>query len=211
MNKGKFITIDGVEGSGKSTQIDLICSYLQRKGIDVVRTREPGGTDLGEKIRSLLLDVDNQEMHSDTELLLMFSSRNELIQNKIIPALNMGSWVVSDRFTDASFAYQGGGRMLDLNRISKLESWVLGEFQPNLTLFLDVSVDVGMQRVEARAAKDRIELEERAFFERVRSVFIDRSKSYPERIKLIDASGSISEIHNNIKLFLDVRILFSCT
>ena len=204
MNKGKFITIDGVEGSGKSTQIGLICSYLQRKGIDVVRTREPGGTDLGEKIRSLLLDVDNKEMHSDTELLLMFSSRNELIQNKIIPALNKGSWVVSDRFTDASFAYQGGGRMLDLNRISKLESWVLGEFQPNLTLFLDVSVDVGMQRVEARAAKDRIELEERAFFERVRSVFIDRSKSYPERIKLIDASGSISEIHNNIKLFLDV-------
>lgn len=204
MNKGKFITIDGVEGSGKSTQIDLICSYLQRKSIDVVRTREPGGTDLGEKIRSLLLDVDNKEMHSDTELLLMFSSRNELIQNKIIPALNKGSWVVSDRFTDASFAYQGGGRMLDLNRISKLESWVLGEFQPNLTLFLDVSVDVGMQRVEARAAKDRIELEERVFFERVRSVFIDRSKSYPERIKLIDASGSISEIHNNIKLFLDV-------
>ena len=204
MNKGKFITIDGVEGSGKSTQIDLICSYLQRKGIDVVRTREPGGTDLGEKIRSLLLDVDNKEMHSDTELLLKFSSRNELIQNKIIPALNKGSWVVSDRFTDASFAYQGGGRMLDLNRISKLESWVLGEFQPNLTLLLDVSVDVGMQRVEARAAKDRIELEERAFFERVRSVFIDRSKSYPERIKLIDASGSISEIHNNIKLFLDV-------
>ena len=204
MNKGKFITVDGVEGAGKSTQIDLICSHLQQKGIDVVRTREPGGTDLGEKIRSLLLDVDNKEMHSDTELLLMFSSRNELIQNKIIPALNKGSWVVSDRFTDASFAYQGGGRMLDLDRISKLESWVLGEFQPNLTLFLDVSVDVGMKRVEARAAKDRIELEERAFFERVRSVFIDRSKSYPERIKLIDGSGSISEIHNKIKLFLDV-------
>ena len=204
MNKGKFITIDGVEGAGKSTQIDLICSYLQRKGVEVVRTREPGGTDLAEKIRTLLLDVDNKEMHSDTELLLMFSSRNELIQNKIIPALNKGSWVVSDRFTDASFAYQGGGRMLDLDRISKLESWVLGEFQPDLTLLLDVSVDIGMTRIEARAAKDRIELEERAFFERVRSVFIDRSKSYPERIKLIDASGSISEIHNKIKLFLDV-------
>ena len=204
MNKGKFITVDGVEGAGKSTQIDLICSYLQRKGVEVVRTREPGGTDLGEKIRTLLLDVDNKEMHSDTELLLMFSSRNELIQNKIIPALNKGSWVVSDRFTDASFAYQGGGRMLDLDRISKLESWVLGEFQPDLTLLLDVSVDIGMTRIEARAAKDRIELEERAFFERVRSVFIDRSKSYPERIKPIDASGSISEIHNKIKLFLDV-------
>jgi len=203
MSKGKFITIDGVEGAGKSTQINLICSYLQRKGIEVVRTREPGGTDLGEKIRSLLLDVDNKEMHSDTELLLMFSSRNELIQNKIIPALNNGYWVVSDRFTDASFAYQGGGRMLDLDRISKLESWVLGEFQPDLTLLLDVSVDIGMTRIEARAAKDRIELEERAFFERVRSVFIDRSKSYPERIKLIDASGSISEIHTKIKLFLD--------
>ncbi|MFT7466242.1 MAG: dTMP kinase [Brevundimonas sp.] len=203
MSKGKFITIDGVEGAGKSTQIDLICSYLHRKGIEVVRTREPGGTDLGEKIRSLLLDVDNKEMHSDTELLLMFSSRNELIQNKIIPALDKGHWVVSDRFTDASFAYQGGGRMLDLDRISKLESWVLGEFQPDLTLLLDVSVDIGMTRIEARAAKDRIELEERAFFERVRSVFIDRSKSYPERIKLIDASGSISEIHTKIKLFLD--------
>ena len=203
MSKGKFITIDGVEGAGKSTQIDLICSYLHRKGIEVVRTREPGGTDLGEKIRSLLLDVDNKEMHSDTELLLMFSSRNELIQNKIIPALNNGYWVVSDRFTDASFAYQGGGRMLDLDRIAKLESWVLGEFQPDLTLLLDVSVDIGMTRIEARAAKDRIELEERVFFERVRSVFIDRSKSYPERIKLIDASGSISEIHTKIKLFLD--------
>ncbi len=203
MSKGKFITIDGVEGAGKSTQINLICSYLQRKGIEVVRTREPGGTDLGEKIRSLLLDVDNKEMHSDTELLLMFSSRNELIQNKIIPALNNGYWVVSDRFTDASFAYQGGGRMLDLDRIAKLESWVLGEFQPDLTLLLDVSVDIGMTRIEARAAKDRIELEERVFFERVRSVFIARSKSYPERIKLIDASGSISEIHTKIKLFLD--------
>jgi dTMP kinase len=203
MSKGKFITIDGVEGAGKSTQIDLICSHLHRKNIEVVRTREPGGTDLGEKIRSLLLDVDNKEMHSDTELLLMFSSRNELIQNKIIPALNKGHWVVSDRFTDASFAYQGGGRMLDLDRISKLESWVLGEFQPDLTLLLDVSVDIGMTRIEGRAAKDRIELEERAFFERVRSVFIDRSNSYPERIKLIDASGSISEIHTKIKLFLD--------
>ena len=120
MTKGKFITIDGVEGAGKSTQIDLICSYLHQKGIEVVRTREPGGTAVGEKIRSVLLDVENQEMHSDTELLLMFSSRNELIQNKIIPALNEGFWVVSDRFTDASFAYQGGGRMLNLDRIDKL-------------------------------------------------------------------------------------------
>ena len=203
MSKGRFITIDGVEGAGKSTQIDLICSYLQRKGIDVVRTREPGGTDVGEKIRSVLLDVDNQEMHSDTELLLMFSSRNELIQNKIIPALNKGSWVVSDRFTDASFAYQGGGRMLNLDRISKLEEWVLGDFKPDLTLLLDINVELGMTRIEARAAKDRIELEERAFFERVRSVFISRSEAFPERIKLIDASGKIDDIHEKIRLLVD--------
>jgi len=203
MSKGKFITIDGVEGAGKSTQIDLICSYLHRKGIEVVRTREPGGTEVGEKIRSVLLDVENQEMHSDTELLLMFSSRNELIQNKIIPALNDGYWVVSDRFTDASFAYQGGGRMLNLDRIAELEDWVLGDFKPDLTVLLDVSVEVGMARIEARAAKDRIELEEREFFERVRSVFIRRSEAFPERIKLIDASGAVDDIHSKICALID--------
>ncbi len=203
MSKGKFITIDGVEGAGKSTQIDLICSYLHRKGIEVVRTREPGGTEVGEKIRSVLLDVENQEMHSDTELLLMFSSRNELIQNKIIPALNDGYWVVSDRFTDASFAYQGGGRMLNLDRIAELEDWVLGDFKPDLTLLLDVSVEVGMARIESRAAKDRIELEEREFFERVRSIFIRRSETFPERIKLIDASGAVDDIHSKIRALID--------
>ena len=204
MNKGKFITIDGVEGAGKSTQIELICSYLHRKGIEVVRTREPGGTDIGEKIRSVLLDVDNKEMHSDTELLLMFSSRNELIQNKIIPTLNEGKWVVSDRFTDASFAYQGGGRMLSLDRIAKLENWVLGSFKPDLTFLLDISVEIGMTRVEARNAKDRIEQEERAFFERVRSVFIERSKIYPDRIKLINAERSVDEIQTQIQSIIEL-------
>ena len=204
MNKGKFITIDGVEGAGKSTQIELICSYLHRKGIEVVRTREPGGTDIGEKIRSVLLDVENKEMHSDTELLLMFSSRNELIQNKIIPALNDGKWVVSDRFTDASFAYQGGGRMLSLDRIAKLENWVLGSFKPDLTFLLDISVEIGMTRVEARNAKDRIEQEERAFFERVRSVFIERSKIYPDRIKLINAERSVDEIQTQIQSIIEL-------
>ena len=208
MKKGKFITIDGVEGAGKSTQIDLICSYLHQKGIEVVRTREPGGTDVGEKIRSVLLDVDNQEMHSDTELLLMFSSRNELIQNKIIPALNEGCWVVSDRFTDASFAYQGGGRMLNLDRISKLADWVLGDFKPDLTLLLDVSVEVGMERIESRAAKDRIELEERAFFERVRSVFVSRSEAFPDRIKLIDANDSVEGIQSKIRAYIDLLRCF---
>ena len=203
MNRGKFITIDGVEGAGKSTQIDLVCEHLIQKGIKVVRTREPGGTEVGEKIRSVLLDVENQEMHSDTELLLMFSSRNELIQNRIIPALEEGCWVVSDRFTDASFAYQGGGRMLNLDRISKLADWVLGDFKPDLTFLLDVTVEVGMQRIETRAAKDRIELEERAFFERVRSVFIQRSEAFPERIKLIDATASVNDIQSKIRVLID--------
>lgn len=203
MNRGKFITIDGVEGAGKSTQIDLVCEHLIQKGIKVVRTREPGGTEVGEKIRSVLLDVENQEMHSDTELLLMFSSRNELIQNKIIPALEEGCWVVSDLFTDASFAYQGGGRMLNLDRISKLADWVLGDFKPDLTFLLDVTVEVGMQRIETRAAKDRIELEERAFFERVRSVFIQRSEAFPERIKLIDATASVNDIQSKIRVLID--------
>ena len=203
MNRGKFITIDGVEGAGKSTQIDLVCEHLTQKGIKVVRAREPGGTEVGEKIRSVLLDVENQQMHSDTELLLMFSSRNELIQNKIIPALEEGFWVVSDRFTDASFAYQGGGRMLNLDRISKLADWVLGDFKPDLTFLLGVTVEVGMQRLEARAAKDRIELEERAFFERVRSVFIQRSEAFPKRIKLIDATGSVNDIQSKIRALID--------
>ena len=142
-------------------------------------------------------------MHSDTELLLMFSARNELIQNKIKPALATGKWVVSDRFTDASFAYQGGGRLLNLNRISELESWVQGKFQADLTLLLDVGVDIGMTRIASRKSKDRIEKEQREFFERVRSVFIDRSKLYPERIKLIDASQSIEEVQQQIQLFIE--------
>ena len=150
-----------------------------------------------------MLGLDNEGMHSDTELLLMFSARNELIQNKIKPALAEGKWVVSDRFTDASFAYQGGGRLLNLNRISELESWVQGTFQADLTLLLDVGVDIGMTRIESRKSKDRIEKEEREFFERVRSVFIDRSKLYPERIKLIDASQSIEQVQQKIQLYIE--------
>jgi len=203
MKKGKFITIDGIEGAGKSTQIAFICDYLQRKGLDVVKTREPGGTELGKKIRKLLLGRDTGDMHSDTELLLMFSDRNEHIHRKIKPALNAGKWVVSDRFTDASFAYQGGGRELDIGRISELESWVHGEFQPDLTIILDIETHLGMQRIEARAEKDRIEQEDWDFFERVRKSFVDRSTKYPERIKLIDAACSIEEVQQKIKSLLE--------
>ncbi|CAC9953094.1 Thymidylate kinase (EC 2.7.4.9) [uncultured Gammaproteobacteria bacterium] len=188
MKKGKFITIDGVEGAGKSTQISFICDYLQAKGINVILTREPGGTDLGEKIRELLLSTKTKSMHSDSELLLMFAARNEHIHEKIIPALERGDWVLSDRFTDASYAYQGGGRGLDAERIEQLEQWVLQDFTPDMTLLLDIPVEQGMSRVESRGKKDRIELEAMDFFERVRQAYIARSEKYPERIKLIDSS-----------------------
>ena len=203
MERGKFITIDGVEGAGKSTQIDFIRDYLSNKGINVILTREPGGTELGEKIRELLLSPETKSMHSETELLLMFAARNEHIHRKIMPALAQGDWVLSDRFTDASYAYQGGGRGLDINRIAQLEQWVLQDFIPDMTLLLDVPVELGMSRIESRGKKDRIELEAMDFFNRVRESYIDRSKQFPDRIKLIDSSQTVEFTTQQIKAVLD--------
>jgi dTMP kinase len=203
MERGKFITIDGVEGAGKSTQIEFICEYLKAKGVNVVLTREPGGTDVGEKIRTLLLSNSTGKMHADTELMMMFAARNEHIQNKIMPTLGRGDWVLSDRFTDASYAYQGGGRGLDVERIAQLEQWVLQDFTPDMTLLLDVPVEVGMSRVESRGKKDRIELEATDFFNRVRQAYIDRSEQFPDRIKLIDSSQTVEHTKQQIKVILD--------
>jgi dTMP kinase len=203
MERGKFITIDGVEGAGKSTQIEFICEYLKAKGVNVVLTREPGGTDVGEKIRTLLLSNSTGKMHADTELMMMFAARNEHIQNKIMPTLGRGDWVLSDRFTDASYAYQGGGRGLDVERIVQLEQWVLQDFTPDMTLLLDVPVEVGMSRVESRGKKDRIELEATDFFNRVRQAYIDRSEQFPDRIKLIDSSQTVEHTKQQIKVILD--------
>ena len=203
MQRGKFITIDGVEGAGKSTQITFICDYLKAKGVNVILTREPGGTDVGEKIRTLLLSNSTGKMHADTELMLMFAARNEHIQNKIMPALKQGDWVLSDRFTDASYAYQGGGRGLDVERIAQLEQWVLQDFTPDMTLLLDVPVEIGMSRVESRGKKDRIELEATDFFNRVRQAYIDRSEQFPDRIKLIDSSQTVEHTEQQIKVILD--------
>ena len=204
MQTGKFITIDGVEGAGKSTQIDFICAYLNNKNINVVLTREPGGTELGEKIRELLLNPNTKSMHADTELLLMFAARNEHIHNKIMPALARGDWVLSDRFTDASYAYQGGGRGLDIARIAKLEKWSLQNFVPDMTLLLDLPITQGMQRVASRGKKDRIEQENLDFFNRVRKAYIARSEQYPQRIKLIDATKTPKHTTQQIKAILDL-------
>ncbi len=202
MRRGKFITIDGVEGAGKSTQIDFIYNLLKSKGIKLILTREPGGTDLGARIRELLLGNDIDSMHSDTELLLMFADRNEHIQTKVIPALESGHWVLSDRFTDSSYAYQGGGRGLDVKRIAELEKWVLQGFVPDLTFLLDVDIELGMRRIKSRGMKDRIEQETMDFFARVRDSYIQRSQMFPDRIKLIDATKSIENTSQQIKSIL---------
>ena len=190
--RGKFITLEGVDGAGKSTHVKWIAERIEAAGKKVVLTREPGGTPLGEELRKLLLA---QPMHLETEALLMFAARREHMDKVILPALAEGSWVVSDRFTDATFAYQGGGRGLDLGRIETLENWVQGDLQPDLTLVFDLSVEEARRRLQGTgAAPDRFEQEDQNFFNRVRSVYQARASRYRERIRLIDASRSIVEI-----------------
>jgi len=200
---GKFITVEGGEGVGKSSNIAFILSYLKEKGIEVVSTREPGGTAVSEKIRELLLDTANKEMVSDTELLLMFAARAQHLQELIKPQLTDGKWVLCDRFTDATYAYQGGGRGISTSRIADLETWVQGSLRPDLTLLLDLPVEVGMKRASERSEFDRIEQEKLQFFESVRQTYLDRANSSPERYRVIDASQSLSNVQQDIALELD--------
>lgn len=193
MKQGKFITLEGIDGAGKSTQLAWIVELLQRNGLQAVVTREPGGTPLGEQLRALLLDK-TITMHPETEALLMFAARREHLDKVILPALAQGRWVVSDRFTDASFAYQSGGRGLDSGKLAILEQWVQGTLQPNLTLYFDVPVEVGQQRVSQTKSVDRFEKEQADFFQRVRAAYLDRVEQFPERIKRIDSSQSLAEV-----------------
>lgn len=186
---GKLISIEGGEGAGKSTAIAAIVAELQAHGLTVQSTREPGGTALSEAVRALvLLDPTHHGMSAEAELLLMFAARAQLVRERIEPALAAGEWVVTDRFTDASFAYQGGGRGIDSARIAELERWAAGR-KPDLTILLDVGVDVGLARARQRGdALDRIESEANGFFERVRACYLQRAKAEPERFRVIDAS-----------------------
>ncbi|WP_297324134.1 dTMP kinase [Nitrosomonas sp.] len=193
MTQGKFITLEGIDGAGKSTQLAWIIELLQRAGLTAVVTREPGGTPLGEQLRTLLLDK-SIAMHAETEALLMFAARREHLDKVILPSLVQGQWVISDRFTDASFAYQGGGRGLDGEKLAILEHWTQGTLQPDLTLYFDVPVDVGQQRVSQIKVSDRFEQEQADFFQRVRAAYLTRAKQFPDRIKLIDSSQSLSEV-----------------
>jgi len=191
--QGKFITLEGIDGAGKSTQLAWIIELLQRAGLTVVVTREPGGTPLGEQLRALLLD-NSITMHPETEALLMFAARREHLDKVILPALSQGQWVISDRFTDASFAYQGGGRGLDIHKLAILEQWTQGMLQPDLTLYFDVPVELGQQRVSQIKTSDRFEKEQTDFFQRVRAAYLDRARQFPDRIKLIDSSRSLTEV-----------------
>jgi len=190
----RFITFEGGEGVGKTTQIQRLKEYLVSLGYEVLMTREPGGTKIGEAIRQVLLDKTLPEMHQDTELLLMFAARAEHVQTVIYPALEDGVWVLSDRFADASHVYQGIGRGVDVERINKLERWTLGNFQPDLTFLLDMPVAAGMERVHARGEMDRFEIESLDFFQRIRDGYLSRAKKFPQRYRMIDAEQGLDAV-----------------
>lgn len=203
MINGKFITLEGGEGAGKSTQMAYVEAALKSAGKAVHVTREPGGTELGEAIRHLLLDHRQTSMSDDTELLLMFAARAQHIAELIKPALQRGEWVLCDRFTDATYAYQGGGRGIATERISMLEDWVQGSLRPDLTILLDLPVDIGLSRAGERGELDRFEREKVEFFERVRKSYLDQAGQYPDRYRVIDASKTISQVQEQIDVALE--------
>lgn len=205
MGAGKFISIEGTEGAGKSTALQFIKQHLTKAKIDVVWTREPGGTEIAEEIRRLLLHpMSFEEIEPETELLLMFAARAQHMKKYILPALNAGRWVATDRFVDASYAYQGGGRNLDETYITMLDKWIVGSTYPDLTLLLDIDPHQGFERAEKRGTdKDRIEQEKMDFFVRVREMYLKRAKADPKRIKIIDASVPLYAVENQIRTILD--------
>jgi dTMP kinase len=195
-HSGKFITLEGMDGAGKSTHIPTIIKLLEARGVEVVSTREPGGTELGEKLRALLL---HEEMHPETETLLMFAARREHLEKVILPALKRGAYVLSDRFTDATYAYQHGAKGVSLEKIRQLESWVQGELQPDLTILFDVPVAVSMQRLSKARSPDKFESESAAFFEKLRTVYLDRARENPSRFRLINADQPLDKVENMVK------------
>lgn len=195
MNKAKFITFEGVDGAGKSTGLEWFANALRQRGIPLLVTREPGGTPLGEQLRAILL---NQPMHIETEAMLMFAARREHVEKVIRPALQQGTWVISDRFSDASFAYQGGGRGVPLAKLEQLEQWVHADIQPDLTLLFDIPIEVARQRLSNNVSLDRFEQEKGAFFERVRQAYLDRAAKSPQRIVVIRAEKPLAEVNQSL-------------
>ncbi len=198
MKRGKFITIEGGEGVGKSTNIAFVQSQLEQQGIDVIVTREPGGTPLAEEIREVLIKNRDEKVVSETELLLMFAARAQHLYQKIVPALEKGIWVISDRFTDATYAYQSGGRGVAAEKVALLETFVQGVLRPDLTLLLDAPIEVGMARAKNRGALDRFEEEQAEFFNRVRQNYLQRAAAEPDRFKVIDATQPLEAVQESI-------------
>lgn len=198
-NKANFITLEGIDGAGKSTHLNWLAERLRSQGKNVLVTREPGGTPLGEALRELLL---HQAMHLETEALLMFAARREHLDKVIIPALNEGTWVISDRFTDASFAYQGGGRGLDESKLKILEQWVQQDLQPDLTLLFDVTLEISRKRLSSNASLDRFEQEKQDFFQRVRDAYLKRAAQFPERIRVINSGRTLNEIQVDLEIIV---------
>jgi len=207
LQTGFFITLEGGEGAGKSTQHARIVEWLCAHGKEVVESREPGGTPVSEQIRQLLLDTANSGLDAHTELLLLFAARAQLLKQVIRPALAAGKIVVSDRFTDASYAYQGGGRQLGAERVGVLEQFVHGDLQPDLTLLFDVPLEQGMLRVAGRGKADRFEVESLNFFERVRNAYLARAQAHPHRFVVIDASMDQELVWKQVETALKARLM----
>lgn len=206
----KFITLEGSEGVGKTTNLEHIQSILNAHHIDFIVTREPGGTELGEQMRELLLGHKHDGMADETELLMMFAARSEHLDKVIKPALEKGQWVLCDRFTDATYAYQGGGRGIDIKRIQILEDYVQGDCHPDLTLLLDAPIEIGRERAGKRSAPDRFEKEQTEFFNKVRNAYLQRAENDPQRMKVIDASVELEavkqQISQQIEAFIDATL-----
>jgi dTMP kinase len=202
MKQALFISLEGVEGAGKSTMMDFVATLFTKAGREVIQTREPGGTKTGEQIRNILLDSNNIGLTSNTELLLMFSARMQHIEEVIKPALASGKVVICDRFTDASYAYQGGGRGLDQSRIQTLEDWVQEGLKPELTLLFDLDVETGLRRAGKRSEADRFEQEETDFFERIRSCYLERAENEPERFRIVDSAQEFDNVKAQLQELL---------
>lgn len=204
--KSLFITLEGVEGAGKSSLMDYLSDLFTNAGREVIQTREPGGTKTGEQIRDILLDSNNTSLDNSTELLLMFAARMQHIKEVIQPALSSGQIVICDRFTDASYAYQGGGRGIDVSRIQTLEDWVQQGLNPDLTLLFDLDVEIGLRRAGKRSQADRFEQEDIVFFERIRSCYLERANNEPARFRIIDSGKTMENVKQQIQKVLQEHL-----
>jgi dTMP kinase len=204
--RGKFITVEGIEGTGKSTQFDFLTDQIEQRGHTVFRTREPGGTPMAERVRRILLDIDQEPIPEIAELLLFFASRSLHLQNAIVPALARGEWVLCDRFTDTSRAYQGSGRGLDMAQIETLADWVQGDIEPDLTILLDAPAEIGLERAKMRGDADRMDSQALEFYQQAQQSYLTLAERFSERFEIVDASVDIAAVQVSIQRILQNKL-----